>query len=318
MTDFVFDTFSSGTDLTDHVGETGATWTRHALSTSGYNTITSGKLYGGTFQDSDFYPSGNPASADYDVSVDVYCETSGSAGYATGVWGRLDTSVRTGYLVTFNNWSNTFNLQKFVSGTATGLGTAFAYTMTTGETKTLKLQMRGSTIKMFVDGVERISVTDTAITAAGKPGVYTYNGHEGNYGLDNFTATDATGGGATATLSTTTADAVFSGTASVSPVASLSISTANAVFSGAASVSSDGVLTFPLTNNTGTLLAGETGATVHIFTATWTHVVTKTGQTSNGAGVMTVTDAALTAATEYRVVPVLASGDEGMDRVTAA
>jgi len=84
------------------------------------------------------------------------------------------------------------------------------------------------------------------------------------------------------------------------------------------SVAGSGTLTFPLTNNTGTLLAGETGATVHIFTATWTHVVTKTGQTSNGAGVMTVTDAALTAATEYRVVPVLASGDEGMDRVTAA
>jgi chitodextrinase len=73
-----------------------------------------------------------------------------------------------------------------------------------------------------------------------------------------------------------------------------------------------------LRNNTGTLLANETGATVHVYTLAGALVVSKTGQTSNAGGVCTVNDAALTAATRYRYVIVLASGAEGMGKATAA
>lgn len=73
----------------------------------------------------------------------------------------------------------------------------------------------------------------------------------------------------------------------------------------------------PLKNNTGTLLASETGATVYVYTTAGVLVVTKTAQTSNGSGVMTVSDAAMTAGTTYRVVIALASGAEGMDKVVA-
>jgi len=77
-------------------------------------------------------------------------------------------------------------------------------------------------------------------------------------------------------------------------------------------------LTLPaLKNNTGTVLASETGATAYVYATTGAHVVTKTGQTTDVSGVMTITDAALVAATQYRVVVVLASGAEGMDKVTA-
>lgn len=120
-------------------------------------------------------------------------------------------------------------------------------------------------------------------------------------------------------LTATMADAVFSGSAGSSGIASLSVSTDAAVFSGSASVAGSGTLTLPaLKNNTGTVLANETGATAYIYATSGPHVVTKTGQTTNSSGVMTVTDAALTAATEYRIVIVLASGAEGMDKVTAA
>ena len=146
--------------------------------------------------------------------------------------------------------------------------------------------------------------------------------------------------GVTATLSTTTDAAVFSGLASVSPltvltatladalfagsagsgaVASLAITTDAALFSGAASVAGAVALTLPaLKNNTGTVLASETGATVYVYATTGAHVVTKTAQATNASGIMTITDAALVAATQYRVVVVLASGAEGMDKVTAA
>lgn len=74
----------------------------------------------------------------------------------------------------------------------------------------------------------------------------------------------------------------------------------------------------PLKNNTGTLLANETGATVYVYQTSGAHVVTKTSQTSNGSGVMTVTDGALVSGTTYRYVIVLGSGAEGMDKSAAA
>ena len=78
------------------------------------------------------------------------------------------------------------------------------------------------------------------------------------------------------------------------------------------------IVTSPLKNNTGTVLAGETGVTMHVYDAvTGVKVVTKTGQATDGSGVMSVFDALLTAGVTYRVVIVLASGAEGMDRIVA-
>lgn len=78
-------------------------------------------------------------------------------------------------------------------------------------------------------------------------------------------------------------------------------------------------ITLPaLKNNTGTLLSSESGATVHVYATSGALVVTKTGQTTNGSGVMTVSDASLAAATSYRLIIVLASGAEGLATATAA
>lgn len=75
-----------------------------------------------------------------------------------------------------------------------------------------------------------------------------------------------------------------------------------------------------MTNNNNSILwANETGVTLHIYdVATGDKVATKTGQTSDAAGILTVTDGSLVAGTAYRYVVVLASGAEGLDTVTAA
>ena len=149
--------------------------------------------------------------------------------------------------------------------------------------------------------------------------------------------------GASATITATTTTPAFSGSAQVAPLTSITVTTASPTFSGGASTgsaeatitatpespafsgsatgdTSQGTLTLPvLKNNTGTVLANETGATVHVYAvSTGNKVVTKTSQTTNGSGVMTVTDALIVAATQYRVVVVLGSGAEGLDKVTAA
>lgn len=75
----------------------------------------------------------------------------------------------------------------------------------------------------------------------------------------------------------------------------------------------------PLKNNAGGLLANETGATVYVTVpAGNTPVVTKTNVTSNASGIMTISDATLTAATLYRVLIVLSSGAEGLSKVTSS
>lgn len=74
----------------------------------------------------------------------------------------------------------------------------------------------------------------------------------------------------------------------------------------------------PLKNNTGTLLASETGATVYVYQTSGAHVVTKTSQTTDGSAIMTVSDAAMAAGTTYRFVIVLSGGAEGMDKLAAA
>lgn len=75
----------------------------------------------------------------------------------------------------------------------------------------------------------------------------------------------------------------------------------------------------PLKNNTGTLLASQTGVVVHVYAvATGNKIVSKTGLTTDAAGMLVFSDAAMAVGTEYRIVIVLGSGAEGMAKASAA
>ena len=151
------------------------------------------------------------------------------------------------------------------------------------------------------------------------------------------------GTSASASITATAAAAVFSGSGEVRPVAAFAVTSAAAVFSGAASTGastasissvtlsgtfsgsatgavSQGTITTPtLKNNTGTVLANETGITVYVYVPdTGALVVKKTSQTTNGSGILTLTDASIVTSTQYRIVIVLGSGAEGMDKLTAS
>lgn len=80
-----------------------------------------------------------------------------------------------------------------------------------------------------------------------------------------------------------------------------------------------GIITTPvLKNNTGTVLASETGAIVNVYDAsTGALIVRKTGQTSDGSGVMTITDALIFAGTSYAYEVVLASNGRRLPLATA-
>lgn len=81
-----------------------------------------------------------------------------------------------------------------------------------------------------------------------------------------------------------------------------------------------GLTSSPLKNNTGTLLTSAACSAFVHNPSTGALVLLKTGLTSHAStGVVTFTDAALTAATSYRVIWKMTSGGaEGMETLTAA
>jgi hypothetical protein len=202
---FATDTFTdtAGTDLSAHTADDAGTWTKHTGTGSpGTGTVVvsdANRIRNGDGAASCYYHSGAPAGAEYDLQADWFVVTNPGALHES-ILGRIATAALDGYGVRFNT-SGQWQLYKLVNGTLTSLGT-FAQTLSTSTTYVVKLEIRDATKKVYIDGVERISSTDNAVTAAGKAGVRFFARTATNSTdrhLDNLTATDA-GGGTTVTL----------------------------------------------------------------------------------------------------------------------
>lgn len=123
------------------------------------------------------YVATDPGTPNYYVQADITPQSGGCDGIG-GVCGRKTAGSGSGanftcywadYYDTVSTGTRTWRLYKVVSGSYTSLG---SYTENIGTaTKTLKLEMNGTAIKVYVDGVQRISVTDSSITANGRAGV---------------------------------------------------------------------------------------------------------------------------------------------------
>lgn len=109
----------------------------------------------------------------------------GAAGTNQGaVTVRQANSVRTAYSANKNDNVSNCILRKAVANTETTLAT---YVATPG-IHTLRVTANGTTISMHVDGVERASVTDTAITTGNYIGIEAFNNINGR--LDDFIGAD--------------------------------------------------------------------------------------------------------------------------------
>lgn len=191
---FVSDTFTgtAGTALASHTGEVGATWTVHpsyandAVLTDANRVRVNGTNVG-------YYASGVPATAEYDVSA-VFRAIDSSVTTGIGTTGRMATAADTMYLLRPS--AGVWQLFKAVSGAFTLLG-SYSQALTVGVDYTVKLEIRDAAKKVYIDGVERISSADNAITGAGRAGLRGGNAATNTTGvhLDDFTATDAGGGG---------------------------------------------------------------------------------------------------------------------------
>lgn len=189
---FVVDTYTetAGTSITNHASEAGGPVAANgSFATSAAVISNANRLRSNFSGNTVMYYSGSSSSADYDVQADFYVASISSA---AGLCGRMSTSAATYYLLDYESGSVAWNLYA-ISGGSNIQHVSFSQSLTIGQTYTVKLSMRGSTINAYVNGTLIMTMADTTITTAGQAGVF-FGGSSTDtttFQLDNFSATVA-------------------------------------------------------------------------------------------------------------------------------
>ncbi|MEO5921125.1 MAG: LamG-like jellyroll fold domain-containing protein [Pseudolysinimonas sp.] len=165
-------TGTSGSSLASHTGEIGATWTHKAGAAnaviSNENRVRRANVTGYTID----YTTATPPSADYSVEADLYVKASIPAGETVGVIGRMDTTANTFYMARWEQADTSWNIVKYTNGTVAYPGfLANQGALVAGETYRIRLEMVGTALKLYVNGVLKVSATDATFTAAGRAGI---------------------------------------------------------------------------------------------------------------------------------------------------
>jgi hypothetical protein len=108
----------------------------------------------------------------------------GTAAYPS-VLCRASSSANTHYVLFYNHPSAEIVLRRVVAGVETGLGT-YSYTKSNGDV--LKITAEGSTITAYLNGTNRIQVTDTGITTGKYVGMGGYDAYTSR--LDDWSGGD--------------------------------------------------------------------------------------------------------------------------------
>jgi hypothetical protein len=186
------DTFTdtAGVLLGSHAPETGTGWQRHPSATSASEAISStGTSRANNVQPALWTALGAPASADYSVEADILFKSLPS-GTTIAINGRQSDTAATFYSARYSNVSGKWFITKTVNGVQTSLPNSVVQVVAAGETPRVTLKFVGSTITLFLDGTQLITVTDTDITAAGYGGFQrtgsSATGEATGYQIDNF------------------------------------------------------------------------------------------------------------------------------------
>ena len=126
---------------------------------------------------------GGMASSDHYAQVTIAATTAASH----GVWCRGNSNISQGYL--WRNDGSSWNLFSVIGGSFTSIG---SYAAAAAPGDVAKIQAVGSTIKGYVNGVQRVSVTDTGVPTGTSVGLRSESTNSIRF--DDFTAADVTAG----------------------------------------------------------------------------------------------------------------------------
>ena len=139
-------------------------------------------------------------------SSDHYAQVTiaATAAVSQGVWCRGNSNISQGYL--WRNNGTSWDLFQVVGGSFTVIGT---YTAAAAAGDVAKVQAVGSTIKGYVNGTQRVSVTDTGVTTGTSVGIRSES--SGSVKYDDFSAADITAGATLGIASSTETAQALSG-----------------------------------------------------------------------------------------------------------
>lgn len=186
---FLLDTFTD-TDsvvITSHTGETPVSWTAHPLWEASHLITYANRIVRTNLANQLALASVTPPGADYVVSCVLRgIDGPSSTGVAKGVVARASATTDNFYWADYVDAATPqVRLFKCVAGAFTSLGT-YNVSLPAGENMVLSLSCVGSSIKVLVNGVERISAVDSAHTTAGKIGVTCSSGLPADTGNTGF------------------------------------------------------------------------------------------------------------------------------------
>lgn len=170
-------TAANGTDVESYSTSGEAAFTANSAVTAGQCVIYENRLRCNSTTAIVVYANNfTPASADYSVEADLtIVSVPGSNGAVYGVGGRCGTTAFTGYYTLLERASGAWRLVLYRGGSGTPLGTYATGTPVVGERHFISLNMKGNDIKVFWNGVQRISVTAAGadiISATGVASIY--------------------------------------------------------------------------------------------------------------------------------------------------
>ncbi len=177
MTTVFSDTFtgSDGTQLQSHTPDTGTSWTRLWGSNATVDWVITSNQTNPEVDSDD--GSMYTADATYD-SADYYIEwtlvTQGGTTRVTYAFVRMQDQENM-YAVRLVSGAGASQLYKKVSGTWTALGSTFTVP---ANGSVCKLEISGTTLTFYDDGVSVASATDSSISSTGKAGIGAGGGAE--------------------------------------------------------------------------------------------------------------------------------------------
>jgi hypothetical protein len=187
------DTYTGGgPTLGTHTSDNGVAWTNKSAS---WPVITAGgalRKPGATGYE--VYSNAVPPSANYSVEADFTVATT-SAGNLISLAGRIDTGSENYYYLSYNANDPGWNLWKVVNGVAQAVPGGTVYynmSLAAGSTTRVRLEMNGSAISGWINGVRRVWGTDASVTGVGRAGIHAWGAanHSDTSGIfiDNFVA----------------------------------------------------------------------------------------------------------------------------------
>ena len=171
----VYDAFTgtSGSNLTTHEADSGASWTQDASLNDALVLSGANRVYtpGGSVT-AQYVTGAVPPGSDYTVSAVIRALSAITDSYA-GIIGRVNAAGNSLYYGRYAGSAGAgtarWELYKVVAGSATLLGSA-NHNISTSSDYVMRLVLAGTSIRLLVNDASQVSVTDGDVTAAGTAG----------------------------------------------------------------------------------------------------------------------------------------------------